>query len=191
MRVAHGRTTPATGGGPIADSRLWRTIAYGRRGAIRRRPALARSRQGAGSAVVRRVRRGERNSGALRVIENADTGAAGDEAFEDIRGAARQTGRNGSVTVHVPGPVNPLPAPQVLKLNENGALRPEPDAISVLYPASTVVVTSWFALTLKPTLSGLRWCTSGGIRTLGSDDGSPRLPHACTQINHHCSGNST
>ena len=35
-----------------------------------------------------------------------------------------------SVIAHVPGPVKPPPAPQVLKLNPNGTLIPEPDATS-------------------------------------------------------------
>ena len=43
-----------------------------------------------------------------------------------------------SVTVHVPGPVNPPPVPHVPKSKANGAFNPEPDATSVLYPASTV-----------------------------------------------------
>ena len=55
--------------------------------------------------------------------------------------AATDVGANRSVTVHVPGPVNPPPAPQLPKSNANGALSPEPDATSVLYPASTVIVT--------------------------------------------------
>ena len=42
-----------------------------------------------------------------------------------------------SVTVHVPGPVNPPPAPHVSKSNANGAFSPDPDATSVEYPAST------------------------------------------------------
>ena len=37
-----------------------------------------------------------------------------------------------SVTVHVPGPVNPPPVPHVLKSNANGAFSPDPDATSVL-----------------------------------------------------------
>ena len=37
-----------------------------------------------------------------------------------------------SVTVHVPGPVNPPPAPHVPKSNANGAFSPDPDATSVV-----------------------------------------------------------
>ena len=37
-----------------------------------------------------------------------------------------------SDTVHVPGPVNPPPVPQVPKSNANGAFSPDPDATSVL-----------------------------------------------------------
>ena len=36
-----------------------------------------------------------------------------------------------SRTVHVPGPVNPPPVPQVLKSKLNGAFSPDPDATSV------------------------------------------------------------
>ena len=43
--------------------------------------------------------------------------------------------------MHVPGPVNPPPVPQVLKSKLNGAFSPDPDATSVLYPASTWIVT--------------------------------------------------
>ena len=43
----------------------------------------------------------------------------------------RAVGVNRSLTLQVPGPWNPPPAPQVLKSNPNGALMPLPDAISV------------------------------------------------------------
>src|SRR6187402_372563 len=50
-------------------------------------------------------------------------------------------GVNCWTTVQVPGPVKPPPAPQVSNENPNGALIPDPEAICVRKPASTVIVT--------------------------------------------------
>ena len=46
--------------------------------------------------------------------------------------AVADVGVNRCLTVHVPGLVNPPPAPHVSKLKPNGALMPPPDAICVL-----------------------------------------------------------
>src|SRR5438105_15836560 len=57
-------------------------------------------------------------------------------------------GRNVSLTLQVPGPAKPPPAPQVSKSKENGTLMPEPLASCVRYPASTWIVTSCVTLVL-------------------------------------------
>src|SRR3954469_23121922 len=50
-------------------------------------------------------------------------------------------GRKLCLTLHVPGPVKPPPAPHVSKSNENGTLIPDPDASCTTKPASTVIDT--------------------------------------------------
>src|SRR3954452_3687994 len=66
-----------------------------------------------------------------------------------------EVGVNDCLTLHVPGPANPPPAPHVSKSNENGALIPEPDASSVRYPWSTGIVTSRVWVVFSGTLPKL------------------------------------
>src|SRR4051812_14893353 len=56
--------------------------------------------------------------------------------------AVAAVGRKLSFTLHVPGPANPPPVPHVSKSKLNGTLIPDPEAISVRYPASTDIETS-------------------------------------------------
>jgi exoribonuclease II len=73
--------------------------------------------------------------------------------------AVAAVGEKRCFTLHVPGPANPPPVPHVSKSKENGTLMPDPDAISVRYPASTVIDTSRTTVVLigtfpKATLDG-------------------------------------
>jgi hypothetical protein len=63
----------------------------------------------------------------------------------------RLIGVNRSFTLQVPGPAKPPPVPQVSKSNANGALIPEPEAISVRYPASAVIEMSRVAVVFNAT----------------------------------------
>src|SRR3954467_6125341 len=65
--------------------------------------------------------------------------------------AAPAVGRKDCLTLHVPGPVNPPPAPHVSKSKLNGALIPLPEASSTRWPASTVIVTFCVTVVFKGT----------------------------------------
>src|SRR3954465_6921385 len=56
--------------------------------------------------------------------------------------AVSAVGVNRCLTLHVPGPGKPPPAPQVSKSKTNGGLIPDPDASWTWYPASAVIDTS-------------------------------------------------
>src|SRR4051812_8269963 len=96
--------------------------------------------------------------------------------------AVALVGQNDCLTVHVPGPANPPPAPHASKSNENGTLIPEPDASCVRYPASTVIVTSLVTVVLigtvpKATVEGFAPAASALPGSADTTNSKPSTMH--------------